>query len=459
MQKPQQAHRGIMAQRRKSESKPADWPANTTLKLLRQQLEELQKFKDKNYREVQHDEDAWQQFTSNVIIHGFGEDSQNLGHFNAGRWAGEHNMMGISDAQAQRNFALRIEKFQATLVASIRELEAVVSTSEANSAPAEIKPGYATPKSIPSTVQSILVLISHSSKDRVLAEALIDLLRSGLGLLANHIRCSSVDGYRLPAGVDTNEQLRTEIKTVKVLIGLLTPNSLSSTYVLFELGARWGAGLFMIPVLAGIRPEEMRGPHGVINALSCETEGQLIQLVEDTGRELKIAPQSAAAYLPHVQAVKALAESTATIPAAQTPTQGQHPTAPAMVQSSCKISVTAEGKPPSQVLKVTATRPIRISRLEYQLSDETCIVGEDVSLKGATVEVPLNHEFLTRLMNTPRPDMNQYDHSGPVKFGITASIGGQTHQYSLPARLENYIAGSTYYRRIVGSKVFYGVIS
>jgi hypothetical protein len=147
-------------------------------------------------------------------------------------------MRGISEAQVQRNFELRIEKFQATLVASIRELEAIMSTSEVDSAPAEIKPGYLTPERIPNGVQSILVLISHSSKDRVLAEALIDLLRSGLGLLANQIRCSSVDGYRLPAGVNTNEQLRTEIKTVKVLIGLLTANSLSSTYVLFELGAR-----------------------------------------------------------------------------------------------------------------------------------------------------------------------------------------------------------------------------
>jgi TIR domain len=161
----------------------------------------------------------------------------------------------------------------------------------------------------PSANQGLLVLISHSSKDKVLAEALIDLLRSGLGLLPSQIRCSSVDGYRLPAGVDTHDQLRKEIKSVKVLIGLLTPNSLSSTYVLFELGARWGAGLFMIPLLAATRPEEMRGPHGVLNALTCETEGQLIQLVEDAGKELLIKPQSASSYLKQLGVVKALADS------------------------------------------------------------------------------------------------------------------------------------------------------
>jgi len=58
--------------------------------------------------------------------------------------------------------------------------------------------------------QGILVLISHSSKDVNLASALIELLRAGLGLVATQIRCSSVDGYRLPAGVDTDAQLRQE---------------------------------------------------------------------------------------------------------------------------------------------------------------------------------------------------------------------------------------------------------
>ncbi len=444
-----------MPKGRKLESKPADWPADTALKLLRQQLEELRTFRGQNYREVAHDEDAWIQFTGNVIIHGFGEGSQNLGHFNAARWAGEHSMAGTSEAQAQRNFELRLEKFQATLIGSIRELEAIVSASEARPTSAQLKAGYAAAASSPTVNQGIRVLISHSSKDKPLAEALINLLRSGLGLLASQIRCSSVDGYRLPAGVNTDDQLREEIKTVTVLIGLLTANSLSSTYVLFELGARWAAELFMIPLLAGIKPEEMRGPHGVLNALSCEAEGQLIQLVEDTGRELNITPQSAAAYLPQVRAVKALAESIAAS-SAQSPAQRNQPAASAMAQSSFKISVNAEGTPPSQILKVTATQSIAISRLEYMLSDETCIVGEDVSLEGETVEVPLNHEYLTKVMNTPRPDQHHFDASGPMKFGITASVGGKMQQYILPARLENYIAGSSCYRRIVGSKVFFG---
>ena len=165
------------------------------------------------------------------------------------------------------------------------------------------------------TTQNILLLISHSSKDKGLAEELIELFRLALGLRADQIRCTSVDGYRLPAGVNTDDQLRAEIKDVRAFIGLLTPNSIASTYVLFELGARWGAELSIFPLLAGIRPEGMRGPHSVLNMLSCESESQLLQFVEDVGKELNLSLQSPTAYLKHIKAAISLAES---IPTAET---------------------------------------------------------------------------------------------------------------------------------------------
>jgi hypothetical protein len=166
-----------------------------------------------------------------------------------------------------------------------------------------------TKPTMPPSNPGILVLISHSSKDADLALALIELLRAGLGLVPTQIRCSSVDGYRLPAGVNTDVRLRKEIAGAGVLVGLLTPDGLASTYVLFELGARWGNGQFMIPLLAGVKPEDMRGPHRVLNALSCSNESQLIQFIEDTGKELEIQPQSSASYLDKVRNVKKLSDA------------------------------------------------------------------------------------------------------------------------------------------------------
>ena len=88
---------------------------------------------------------------------------------------------------------------------------------------------------------SMKIFISHSSFDVEFAKLLIDLMRKSLNLRSTDIRCSSVDGYRLPGGVPTDQSLRAEVHDAELVIGLITPNSLKSIYVSFELGARWGA--------------------------------------------------------------------------------------------------------------------------------------------------------------------------------------------------------------------------
>ena len=151
------------------------------------------------------------------------------------------------------------------------------------------------------------IFISHSSKDMILATALIDLLRSALGMTADQIRCSSVDGYRLPAGVNTEQQLRDEIKGSQVMLGLITPNSLTSQYVMFELGARWGAGLPLIPLLAGVEPKDLGQPLSLLNNLSTNSDSQIYQLVDDIATRLQIPAQSAASYTQHVAKVRQIA--------------------------------------------------------------------------------------------------------------------------------------------------------
>ena len=54
----------------------------------------------------------------------------------------------------------------------------------------------------------IKLFISHSSKDSHFVQALIDLIRVAINLGSTQIRCTSIDGYRLPAGANTNEQLK-----------------------------------------------------------------------------------------------------------------------------------------------------------------------------------------------------------------------------------------------------------
>lgn len=112
-----------MARRREPEPKPADWPLEKTLHVLRQQLDELQKLKGRAYSEARHDEGVWENLTRSVIVHGFGEDSEKLREFNRAKFTGQHRLGGVSEGQMQRNFDLRIEKQEAVLVSAIKELE------------------------------------------------------------------------------------------------------------------------------------------------------------------------------------------------------------------------------------------------------------------------------------------------------------------------------------------------
>jgi hypothetical protein len=135
--------------------------------------------------------------------------------------------------------------------------------------------------------EDLTLFISHSSRDVEIAKALITLFEKALKISARKIRCTSVDGYRLPAGADTNDVLRAEVFGATLFVGLITPTSLASPYVLFELGARWGARKPLFPVLAaGAMARDLHPPLSGLNALSASIVDQVRQLVEDTAATL-----------------------------------------------------------------------------------------------------------------------------------------------------------------------------
>jgi hypothetical protein len=140
--------------------------------------------------------------------------------------------------------------------------------------------------------KSKLVFISHASEDKKLAQALVALLRSAFDIPSDKIVCTSVDGFRLPAGTDTDEELRSAVLQSTTLIGIITPASQKSSYVLFELGARWGTGRHLIPLTArGVAPGDLKGPLVGKNALDCSRRGMVLQLIGDLGTTLQMDPE------------------------------------------------------------------------------------------------------------------------------------------------------------------------
>ena len=154
----------------------------------------------------------------------------------------------------------------------------------------------------------IRIFLSHSSADTELAAAIIDLLRDAFSLPPNQIRCTSVDGYRLPSGANTNEQLRSEILDSETFVALLTKASIASTYVLFELGARWGAGRHWSLLLGGgLRGADLREPLKAHNALDAASEAQIDQFLIELGASLGIHLTTRAAWGSKVRRVASLA--------------------------------------------------------------------------------------------------------------------------------------------------------
>jgi len=158
----------------------------------------------------------------------------------------------------------------------------------------------------------ISVFISHSSVDKDVATALAALLEQALAIPREAIRCTSVDGYRLKAGVDTSDELRTEVFGTKLLLGLITPTSLKSPYVLFELGARWGARRPLFPVMAaGTVASDLQAPLNGLNALSSSIPDQVRQLVEDAAEALALPLEPMSTFSAEIDAVVAASKATA----------------------------------------------------------------------------------------------------------------------------------------------------
>jgi hypothetical protein len=297
--------------------------------------------------------------------------------------------------------------------------------------------------------QGVLVLISHTNKGKMLAEALIELLQAGLGLLPSHTLCSNVNEYWTAEGVNTEAHLRAEVSAAKVVIGLITPRSLSSTYVLFELGARWGAGLPMIPLLVGVSANELRGPLSFLNAAYTNDDAHLHQLLRDVGEQLKMRVQNPAACQKHLNKVKELA---GVIAAAVSQAQQERPSSTGSTRE-LRISFKIDGKPPSpQTIKVRANQPVTVSCLECLLPDERRIVTQECSLEGESIDVPISRECIDELSKAPRPAGSTYD--GSVKFRVTASAGGKTRMYTFQACIGAVVDGGTVYWQAVGSKDF-----
>jgi hypothetical protein len=93
------------------------------------------------------------------------------------------------------------------------------------------------------------IFVSHAAADQQLAKLLVEFLKEAVGVPAKSIFCSSVKGHHIPVGEDFNEYIKAKIKNPKIVILLMTPAYMESSFCLMELGAAWAQGSKSIAIV------------------------------------------------------------------------------------------------------------------------------------------------------------------------------------------------------------------
>ncbi|MDJ0582412.1 GUN4 domain-containing protein [Crocosphaera sp.] len=106
------------------------------------------------------------------------------------------------------------------------------------------------------------IFISHSHSDVEIADSLFDFLIYALKIEEQDILCTSDPESGLTFGSDTiSNQLKENLKNAEALIVLITPDSLNSAWIPFEVGSFWPTDKPIIIFLGSdLTPEKLPGP-------------------------------------------------------------------------------------------------------------------------------------------------------------------------------------------------------
>lgn len=126
------------------------------------------------------------------------------------------------------------------------------------------------------------IFISHRHKDRKIAAALVSLLEEAFEVGQKDLRCTSVQPYTLSIGARTSDRLRAEIRNAEVVLGVISPETTESDYVLAELGAAWGLEVPTFPLLAGgASANQVPAPLDELNCVALTDSKACLQLVDE----------------------------------------------------------------------------------------------------------------------------------------------------------------------------------
>jgi Domain of unknown function (DUF4062) len=119
-----------------------------------------------------------------------------------------------------------------------------------------------------------------------------------------------------------------------------------------------------------------------------------------------------------------------------------------------EITLNIAGSPNAQYLEVKSNRNLRLSQLEFLTSTEACISTQSLSEEGKEIKAQLAHDKVVALFNSPRPDRNHSDHSGPAKLRLIFYLNDRLREAVLPVVLQPRFVQNSQWISLTGSKTF-----
>jgi TIR domain len=137
------------------------------------------------------------------------------------------------------------------------------------------------------------VFISHASRDKVLADRLVDLLIIGSDVPREQVFYTSDSGMGVPPGKDFVEIIRKQLNDTALVVQLISPAFLESAFCLCELGAQWVKAQDSFPMIVPpVQYDDLRGILGQVQVARIDDAVGLNQLHDVISQLLGLRPDS-----------------------------------------------------------------------------------------------------------------------------------------------------------------------
>lgn len=161
---------------------------------------------------------------------------------------------------------------------------------------------------------NIKLFVSHSHDDKEIASALMNVIEAGFTWPEEDgILCTSDERYRPsvlsdPKPGKVSQHLKAHLESSARVLFLMTRNSLDSKWCMFELGGAWLRSEATLPLLAGVKSDEMPAALKGTAGVDITKPEELWEALKSLGKSMGWEVKSSAAVKQHLRNLAEIAQ-------------------------------------------------------------------------------------------------------------------------------------------------------